>query len=343
MSKDPENRNGERPAGEPYDRREIDRRDFLIRTAKVGVALAATGGAGYFLYDPAGPTASSEKSSTALPDFSVPEAGRKIAIVTGDDRAKSLAAGLKALGGIETFIRKGDRVLVKVNAAFASPPALCATTNPELVSELVRLCLKAGAASVAVTDNPINHPDSCFALSGIGEAARTAGASLILPADSLFSNLTVPGTRFIRDWPVFLGPFRGVTKLIGVAPVKDHHRSGASMSMKNWYGLMGGRRNIFHQDIHTFIKDLAIMVKPTLVVLDGTFTMISNGPTGGSMSDLKKTGTMILSTDQVAADAAGAVLLGKNPADLPYIGKAAIAGAGTADFESLGPFRVAAG
>ena len=69
-------------------------------------------------------------------------------------------------------------------------------------------------------------------------------------------------------------------KLIGIAPVKDHHRSGASMSMKNWYGLMGGRRNTFHQDIReNIIKELAMLVSPTLVILDGTITMMSNGPT----------------------------------------------------------------
>jgi uncharacterized protein (DUF362 family) len=115
------------------------------------------------------------------------------------------------------------------------------------------------------------------------------------------------------------------------------------MSMKNWYGFIGGRRNIFHQDIHTFIKDLALMIKPTLVILDGTFTMITNGPTGGSVSDLKQTNTMIVSTDQVAADAAGAALLGKKPTDLPFISKAEQAGAGTSDFESLNPFRVSTG
>jgi uncharacterized protein (DUF362 family) len=48
---------------------------------------------------------------------------------------------------------------------------------------------------------------------------------------------------------------------------------------------------------------------------------------------------MIVSTDQVAADAFGATLLGKTAADLPYITKAAAAGLGTADFESLKPRR----
>jgi uncharacterized protein (DUF362 family) len=127
-----------------------------------------------------------------------------------------------------------------------------------------------------------------------------------------------------------------------MAPVKDHHRSGASLSMKNWYGLLGGRRNIFHQDIHTIIQELALLVSPTLIILDGTTSMMTNGPTGGSLSDLKQTDTMIVSTDQVAADAFAAKLLNKTAADLPFIAKAAAAGAGTADYESLRPVRVEA-
>jgi uncharacterized protein (DUF362 family) len=83
-----------------------------------------------------------------------------------------------------------------------------------------------------------------------------------------------------------------------------------------------------------------MMVKPTLVILDGTTTMIANGPTGGSLADLKQTNTMIVSTDQVAADAFGATLLGKTVTDLPYIFKAEAAGLGTADYEVLKPIRL---
>ena len=116
-------------------------------------------------------------------------------------------------------------------------------------------------------------------------------------------------------------------------------RSGASMSMKNWYGLLGGRRNKLHQDIHNAIKELSLLLTPTLVILDGTTAMMHNGPTGGSLSDLKDTNTMIVSTDQVAADAFGATLLGRTVTDLPYISKAAKAGSGTADWASLNPIR----
>ena len=229
--------------------------------------------------------------------------------------------------------------MLKVNAAFASPAILSATTNPELVAEVARLCLQAGAASVVVTDNPINDAASCFALSGIEQGCKSVGASLILPRQSQFCPTTVKGGRLIANWPLLYGPFEGINKLIGIAPLKHHERSGASMTMKNWYGLLGGRRNTFHQDINGIIKELAMMVRPTLVILDGTTTMMRNGPTGGSLEDLKQTNTMIVGTDQVAVDAFGATLLGKTPADLPYIALAEAAGCGTANYESLNPVR----
>ncbi len=283
------------------------------------------------------PLAGVINESLRIPDFSVKEAGKKIAVAKGDDRRKTVDLAIKALGGIETFIKKGDRVLLKVNAAFASPPALSATTNPQLIEEVARLCYAAGASLVSVTDNPINDPASCFTLTGIEGAAKRAGAKVILPEEGLFAPLSVEGGSLIRDWPVLYKPLLNADKLIGIAPVKDHHRSGASMTMKNWYGLLGGRRNIFHQDIHNIIKELAVMVKPTLVILDGTVSMMTNGPTGGSLSDLKQTSTMIAGTDQVAIDAYGATLLGKTAAELPYIEKAHSAGAGNMNYDFLQP------
>lgn len=326
------------------DEKDLSRRDFLIRAVKAGACIAAAGYLSCRVYDPAGPVRSGQNGPAAvvLPDFSVSELRGKMAIATGPDRVKSVNAALHALGGVEAFIRKGDRVLVKVNAVIASPAMLSATTHPVLLGEVVRLCLRAGASSVVVTDNPINNPESCFALTGIGDAARSAGASVVLPRDDSFMPGSVPGGTLIKDWPLLYAPFEGVNKVIGLAPLKDHHRSGASMAMKNWYGLLGGRRNVFHQDIHTAIKELGMMVRPTLVILDGTTTMMTNGPTGGSLSDLKQTDTMIVSTDQVAADAFGATLLGRTVHDLPFILKAQEAGVGTADYESLNPARVQA-
>jgi uncharacterized protein (DUF362 family) len=323
------------------NRNGLNRRQFLNRLTKAGISITAACAAGFWFHDSKGPTLSkNEPSDLALKDFSIGGPGQKMSIVRGEDRAATLRLALKSLGGIETFIKKGDRVLLKVNAAFASPAMLSATTHPAIITEMTQLCFQAGAASVVVTDNPINDPASCFTLTGIANAARKAGARVVLPRDDLFSPMTVKGATLIRNWPVLYKPFTDITKVVGMAPLKNHHRSGASMTMKNWYGLLGGRRNIFHQEINTIIKELAMMVNPSLVILDGTMSMMTNGPTGGSLSDLKQTDTMIVATDQVAADAFGATLLNRRSNDLPFIGMAEAAGLGTADYRSLDPVEL---
>ena len=319
----------------------LNRRQFLNRLTKAGIAVSAACAAGFWFHDSKGPASSKNKpSNLVLPDFSINALGQKMSVVRGENRVATLRMALKSLGGIESFIKKGDRVLLKVNAAFASPAMLSATTHPAIITEITQLCFRAGAVSVVVTDNPINDPVSCFNLTGIADAARSAGARVLLPRDDLFRPMTVKDAKLIRDWPVLYKPFTDTTKVIGMAPLKDHHRSGASMIMKNWYGILGGRRNIFHQDIHSIIMELAMMVKPSFVILDATTSMMTNGPTGGSLSDLKNTHTMIVSTDQVAADAFGASLLGKSLDELPFIGKAEAAGIGTTDYLKLNPIMV---
>ncbi len=317
----------------------LSRRQFLARTVKAGLSVSAAAGIAYYLYDAKGPPAEKKHQVITLPNFSIPTVpGKTISIVKGQDRVETINKAIDLLGGIERFVKPGQTVLIKPNVAFASPSGLGATTHPQLVAELARLCYNRGRAKqVYIADNPINNAQSCFALSGIAKAATSAGAKLILPKDSYFMPVTLKNGKLIKNWPVFFEPFKNIDCLIGITPVKDHHRSGASMTMKNWYGLLGGRRNIFHQDINTIISELATLVKPTLVILDGTQTMITNGPTGGSFSDLKQTNTMIASCDQVAADAFGASLLGLTVSDLPYLTKAQAAGAGTTDYQSIKP------
>jgi uncharacterized protein (DUF362 family) len=319
------------------------RRQLLIRSAKATASIAAAIGLTYWLNDRKGPSGEMETRGgiAQLPDFSTPRKdGQTISIVKGEDRAKTTAKAIELLGGIERFISPGDVVVIKPNVGFASPPLLGATTHPDVITEVVRLCYQTGKAKkVIVIDNSINDPASCFAISGIGKAATEAGAEVLMPKSNLFSDMTLKGGSLIKNWPVYCGPLAGANKLISIAPVKNHERSGASMTMKNWYGLLGGRRNIFHQDINGIIAELATMIKPTFVILDGTTSMITNGPTGGSVSDLKKTNTMIAATDMVAADALGCTFLELKPADLPYLSLAEKAGIGTVDYESLKPLR----
>lgn len=320
----------------------LNRREFIHRSIKAGLVSASVLGAGWYLHETAPPPFEPDTEVlSGIPDFSkISGAGPSMAIVRGQGRADMLGSALKALGGISRFVKKGDRVVLKVNAAFASPPAIGATSHPDLVRAMVVECFQAGALDVVVTDNPINDPASCFRLTGIGPAAKQGGGRVVLPSKDRFARVSLPGARLIRDWPVLAEPLLNADCLIGMAPLKDHHRSFASMTIKNWYGLLGGRRNVFHQDIHTIIAELAALVRPTLVILDAVTTMMHNGPTGGSISDLAHTNTIVAGIDQVAVDAAGATILKIGLDKLVHLQQAADKGLGILDYQSLNPVYV---
>ena len=215
---------------------------------------------------------------------------------------KMVKAAMDAMGGVNLFIQKGDVVVIKPNVAFDKNPDLAATTQPDTVMAVTRLCFGAGARKVIVADNPINNPESCFYKTKVGEAAIRAGAELMMPKDSYFEQLYVGGETIIGTWRMFYRPFREATKVIGISPVKDHNLCKATVTMKNWYGLLGNPRNQFHQNIHGIISDFALMMKPSLVIADGRKLLMRNGPTGGSLNDVKRGDTMVIGTDSTAVD-----------------------------------------
>jgi uncharacterized protein (DUF362 family) len=249
-----------------------------------------------------------------------------------------LRRALAALGGMERFVKPGSRVLVKPNAAFASDPRTGSVTDPQTLGAVVRLARQAGARAVLVTDNPIAAPALVFERTGMRRAVEAAGGHVVLPQASRFRRVSIPGAVAIPDWPMFLDILAGVDTVIGVAPVKDHNLCTASLTMKNWYGLLGGRRNQFHQQIHPVICDLWRMMRPTmpLLILDGSRVLLRNGPTGGSSRDVTVRNTIAVGTDPVAIDAFGVTLLDRDPKEVQYLVDAEAAGFGTLDFTLSG-------
>jgi uncharacterized protein (DUF362 family) len=78
----------------------------------------------------------------------------------------------------------------------------------------------------------------------------------------------------------------------------------------------------------------------TVTLIDATRIMTRNGPSGGNLSDVTIKNTLILSNDQVAADASAAKLFGLNPGKLGFIRLAEKWGIGTSDLQQLDQKRV---
>ncbi len=262
-----------------------------------------------------------------------PAGALEMAIISGNDPAVNVRRAIEAMGGMGRFVRKGERVVIKPNIGWNRLPPQAANTNPAVVAEVVRHVLAAGASKVWVTDVPVNTAEVCFARSGIQEAAEKAGATIVLPGRDAFRLVDVSG-RVLRQAEV-LYPFVEADRVINVPIVKHHGLSGATLSMKNWYGVLGGQRMKLHQNIHLSVVDLASMVKPTLTVLDATRILMANGPTGGNLDDVKVMSQVAVGVDEVALDAYGATLLGLDASTLGFVVEGMKAGLGQMDWKSL--------
>ncbi len=242
-------------------------------------------------------------AATVRPNFQVPAdaALPEMAVIQGDDPARLARRAIQELGGIRRFISRGDVVVIKPNAAWDRTAEQAANTNPLVVAEVCRLCLEAGARRVIVTDVSINDPRSCFARSGIAAAARAAGAEVVLPEDRLFREVDLRG-QVLNSWPV-LEPFLSADKMINIPIAKHHSLTGATLGMKNWYGILGGPRQRLHQHIHESLVDLADFMRPTLTIIDAFRVLLRNGPGGGNLADVALKKTLIAGTDPVVLDA----------------------------------------
>jgi len=325
----------------------ITRRDVLVRGGATVAAAGVAAGLFVWRYDPKGDAGLDLPTPIRLPDYfakvdydpawprlaharCTPEAFESGPAAV--ERMVRAAVGALHADGIKRFVQRGDVVLLKPNVGFDRGPKLGATTNPDVVRAVVRLCREAGARRVLVADNPIEEPAVCFAKSGIRDAAREAGAEVVIHASAHDAEVVIredppdPARHeALGRWPIFWKPLREANKVIGIPVIKDHNLCQASMAMKNWYGLLGGRRNQFHQAIHEIISDLGFMLNPTLIIADGTRVMMSNGPTGGRVSDIAIGGvtgrpTVVASIDQLACDAwCFENLLGRKPHMLKYL------------------------
>jgi uncharacterized protein (DUF362 family) len=313
----------------------LSRREALVKLLRVAGAGAGAAGLGLWLNDhswrPETALAMGAKHGhTVESDPKLPE----MAIIQGGDPTQLARQAMEELGGMRRFISRGDVVLVKPNIGWDRTPEQAANTNPEIVAEIVRQCANAGAKRVIVTDVSCNDPRRCFQRSGIAEAARLAGADVILPEPSRFKEVDLQG-EVLRTWQVF-DPFLNVDKVINIPVAKHHSLTGTTLGMKNWYGMLGGQRNQLHQRIHESLVDLADFVRPTLTIIDCYRILLRNGPTGGSLDDVLLKKTLVAGTDPVALDAYVAKAYWNMEVDaLPYLKMAAKRGLGTYQFEKV--------
>ena len=321
----------------------MGRREFLARAGKAGISIAAAGAISYKLYDRQGPEIGVDTESlVTLPDFSTPyKAGQTISVVKGPDRVKTVNKAIELLGGIERFVKEGETVAIKPNVAFASPPMLGATANPELVAEVVKLCYKGGAKKVYVFDHTVSAWERAYKSSGIQRAAEAVGAVMV-PANSdrYYENVQVPGGEKLRTTDVHELILESDV-FINVPVLKHHNSTRITMAMKNLMGVVWNRGAFHFQGLNQCIADFPLVRKPDLNVLDAYVVTLRHGPGYAGPGDIVKKKNLLLSRDIVAIDTAGTLIFGEKPEQIRYLSMARDHGLGIMNLDSLDIERIA--
>lgn len=258
-----------------------------------------------------------------------------VVVAEKDSPAALVRKAIKALGGMEKFVKKGSRVLIKPNIAFARPPEGAANTNPKVVAELVRLCFRAGAKEVIVLDHTLDPARITYEMSGIAKAAEGQGARMVYVSQRDFVPIEVPKGKILSAYRVLvLKQVLDADVFINVPIAKTHGSARLTLGMKNLMGIIQDRGS-WHRsgDLHQCIADFVTAIKPNLTVIDAVRVLASGGPKGPGRVERKD--TVIVSTDIVAADAYAATLFGLTSSDVPHIIKAAELGVGVADLKQV--------
>lgn len=256
--------------------------------------------------------------------------------VMGGTPEQMFERALAAAGGIERFVKPGQKVLVKPNIGWDKTPEEGANTSPSLVKKIVEVCLKAGAKEVSVYDNTCNQWQACYTSSQIEKAVTEGGGRMLMAHDEdTYREIELPAGKVLKTVSVHQAWLD--SDVIFNVPILKHH-GGARMTaaMKNLMGTVWDRRFYHRTDLHQCIADFTTCTKkPTLNIIDAYNVMMRNGPRGVSVDDLSNRKMLLMSTDMVAIDAAATKIMEITPADVPYIGKAAEHGTGVADISKL--------
>ncbi|MFP4465854.1 MAG: DUF362 domain-containing protein [Candidatus Goldiibacteriota bacterium] len=299
----------------------MNRRDFIKKTLQMGITAGAAAVFGNFNSLAAAPV-----KKDKFPDLTA---------VKGGDPVSMFRQGIKAMGGMGEFVKKGQSVVVKPNIGWDTSVERAANTNPDLVEEIIRQAYTAGAKRVYVFDHTCDHWRSCYKNSGIRDAVRRAKGIMVPGHEKkYYKKAAVPGGKAIKTADVHELIIKSDV-FINVPILKTHGSTRLTIGMKNLMGTVWSRRPWHIAGLHEKIAEFAGYRKPDLTVVDAYRVMVKNGPRGVSVNDVELMKYQVLSRDIVAADAAAAKIFGIEPGSIKYIKHAHEKGIGNMDLDTL--------
>jgi len=250
----------------------------------------------------------------------VPKAAGQPDIVAVEGNAESYGditeRAINELGGIEKFVKKGDKVVITPNMGWMRTPEQAAATHPDVLRRLVQLCERAGASRITCIDYTLDDWKLAFEICGANRAVAGTKAKLLSPTEqTMYKSVDIPSAipRLLADGSVY-DPRHHFNQIDQHMPhdimeadcfivnpvVKDHEAAVITIAMKKLMGCIWNRKDYHRYGLHDCIAELNMFIKPTLIVTDATRALQTRGPKGpGEVTTPHK---VVAGIDPVALD-----------------------------------------
>lgn len=285
------------------------RRDFIKKTASIGIASIVGGSAISKLFSGAFLQASERLD---------------ISVVKSSDYFEGTVKAVNLLGGMKKFIPKNSKVAILPNAQSNHPGTY---THLDIVRATVRMCKEAGAKEInCLSWLPKKFWEGC----GLDAVLAEEGAKLILVEreDAFFKSVKIPNGKSLKEAWIMKELYNNDV-FIDIPITKDHAGNKFTGTMKNLMGLNSPASNrTFHKEnwdtdpaalehLDQSIADLNTVLKPALCIVDATELITTNGPFGPGR--LIKPQKVVAGVDRVAIDAYCALLWDLKPENIIMI------------------------
>jgi uncharacterized protein (DUF362 family)/Pyruvate/2-oxoacid:ferredoxin oxidoreductase delta subunit len=231
---------------------------------------------------------------------------------------EAVRCAVDLVGGMDAFVRRGDRVLIKPNLLVAREPEMAVTTHPSVVQAMIQLVRDAGGVPMVGDSPAIGGLLRVASKAGIYEVVRKMNCELVNFNDGIELKRTHRGVyrtievaRAVMDCDL----------LINLPKLKTHGMTTMTLSVKNLFGCIPGKKKIhwhFKAGVNRryfaqMLVDLYGIIRPGLNVVDAVVGMEGDGPNGG---DPREIGLIFAGPDGIAVDSTICGVLGLPPLDV---------------------------
>jgi uncharacterized protein (DUF362 family) len=246
-----------------------------------------------------------------------------VSIVRAASYSEDLLGIVRRLLAEHKVEARGKRVVLKPNLV-EFDPGTTINTHPAVVQAALEAFRSLGAAEVRIAEGPGHRRNTL-------ELAEAAGYFQAIPKfEDIFTDLNlddlarvdVPGARSRMSSYYLPHTALGADLLVSIPKMKCHHWVGATLSMKNLFGLVPGGvygwpKNVLHwAGIPECIADLDGLLPRGFAIVDGIVGMEGNGPIQGTP---KQVGVIVGGAGRVAVDATCCRIMRIDPALIPYL------------------------